>query len=211
MKKIDIHIHSVEQNIVFGDKRIPTPEDFEQHIFKQENTEKGLLLPLTNIINDDSFSLEEKIDQGNMIAYQLTQKYPHCLDWYCYMDPRMGGNRADADLSHWLSRYKALGAKGVGELSTSLYFDDPLYDNLFAHCERYELPVLFHISPDPSKYYGIADDPGLPRMEKMLQKYPNLIFIGHSQPFWAEISADISPYAEARNGYPTGKVLNIVS
>ena len=38
----------------------------------------------------------------------------------------------------------------------------------------------------------------------MLKKHPKLKFIGHSQPFWAELSADITE--EFRNRYPKGKV-----
>ena len=34
--------------------------------------------------------------------------------------------------------------------------------------------------------------------------FPNLIFIGHSQKFWAEISGDCTE--EVRAGYPRGKV-----
>ena len=50
---------------------------------------------------------------------------------------------------------------------------------------------------------GLVDDLGLPRLEKMLKKHPDLIILGHSQPFWAEMSE----LTEAdRNGYPTGKV-----
>jgi predicted TIM-barrel fold metal-dependent hydrolase len=67
------------------------------------------------------------------------------------------------------------------------------------------MPVLFHIGPQVGGCYGIVDDLGLPRLEKMLKKFPGLQFIGHSQPFWAEIGADAT---EAnRNSYPTGKVV----
>ena len=38
----------------------------------------------------------------------------------------------------------------------------------------------------------------------MLKKYPELKIIGHSQPFWSEISAENTD--ELRNDYPTGKV-----
>jgi predicted TIM-barrel fold metal-dependent hydrolase len=37
-----------------------------------------------------------------------------------------------------------------------------------------------------------------------LRKFPKLKFLGHSQPFWAEISGDLTE--EARNGYPKEKV-----
>ena len=39
----------------------------------------------------------------------------------------------------------------------------------------------------------------------MLAKYPNLTVIGHSQPFWSEISADVTE--KNRNSYPKGKVI----
>jgi len=64
--------------------------------------------------------------------------------------------------------------------------------------------VLIHLAPKPNGYYGIVDDLGLPRIEKMLKKYPDLQIIGHSQVFWSEISADNTE--ELRGGYPKGKV-----
>lgn len=207
MKKIDVHIHSINEVITFNNSRIPTPQDLAEIVFPESNTEKGILLPLSNMGSLADLPLTERIDRGNELAYELTKQYPHMLDWFFYMDPTMAGDDPEADLSAYFEKYKAWGAKGVGELTTNLYFDDPLYINLFAHCERYELPILFHISPEPHKYYGVADDPGLPRLEKMLQKFPKLIFIGHSQPFWSEISADISSDSEIRNSYPEGKVI----
>ena len=51
----------------------------------------------------------------------------------------------------------------------------------------------------------MIDDLNLPKLEGALQKFPNLMFLGHSQPFWSEISADVTN--ETRNGYPKGKVI----
>ena len=66
------------------------------------------------------------------------------------------------------------------------------------------MPVLIHIAPKPDGYYGIIDDPGLPRIEKMLKKHPNLKLIGHSAAFWSEIGEyDLAE----RNRYPKGKVI----
>ena len=53
-------------------------------------------------------------------------------------------------------------------------------------------------------YYGIVDDLGLPGLEGALRQFPRLKFLGHSQPFWAEISGDLTE--ELRNTYPKGKV-----
>ena len=52
--------------------------------------------------------------------------------------------------------------------------------------------------------YGCYDELGLPRLENVLRACPNLVLLGHSQPFWAEISSDVTE--ESRKGYPTGPV-----
>jgi predicted TIM-barrel fold metal-dependent hydrolase len=44
----------------------------------------------------------------------------------------------------------------------------------------------------------------LPRLEAALQRFPGLRFLGHSQPFWAEVSTDVTE--ENRNSYPKGPV-----
>ena len=66
------------------------------------------------------------------------------------------------------------------------------------------MPVIFHIG-NPGIGYGLADELGLPRLEKVLGMFPNLAFLGHSQKFWAEISSDCS--LEKRVGYPKGKIM----
>jgi len=38
----------------------------------------------------------------------------------------------------------------------------------------------------------------------VLKAHPGLTMLGHSQPFWSEISADVTE--ETRNSYPKGKV-----
>jgi predicted TIM-barrel fold metal-dependent hydrolase len=78
-------------------------------------------------------------------------------------------------------------------------------DNFFFHCAETDMPVLIHISPALGAGYGIVDDLGLHRIEKMLKKYPGLKIIGHSQPFWSEISGDNTE--ALRNSYPPGKVI----
>lgn len=85
--------------------------------------------------------------------------------------------------------YRNLGAKGVAEITANLYFDDPLVLNLFYHCEKCEMPVIFHIG-NLGNDYGIVDKLGLPRLEKILAMFPNLKFLGHSQKFWVEIGSD---------------------
>ena len=109
------------------------------------------------------------------------------------------------DFSRLLRYFKEQGCKGVGEYTVRLPFDDPHNMNLFAQVQEARLPLTFHIAPamkDP--FYGCYDDIGLPRLEKVLKAFPKLIFLGHSQPFWAEISTDVTK--KNRNGRPKGKV-----
>jgi predicted TIM-barrel fold metal-dependent hydrolase len=68
------------------------------------------------------------------------------------------------------------------------------------------MPVLFHIGHKFGGVYGLVDDLHLPRLEKSLRKFPKLIFIGHSQAFWSEISADVT--LKNASGYPQGKVIS---
>ncbi len=75
-----------------------------------------------------------------------------------------------------------------------------MVQNLFRHAEKLGLPVTFHIGPQIGGCYGLYDEPGLPQLERTLQKYPGLYFLGHSQPFWAEISQLETP--ADRYGYP---------
>ena len=51
--------------------------------------------------------------------------------------------------------------------------------------------------------YGIVDEPGLPLLEDLLRRHPNLKILGHSQVFWIEISGDAPTGKEER--YKTGK------
>lgn len=102
-----------------------------------------------------------------------------------------------------MNYFKSRGAKGIGELTCNYYFDDPLMLNLFKHCERCDMPVLFHLG-DMGNDYGLVDELGLPRLEKVLKMFPKLIIIGHSQKFWSEIGGDCTE--ENRGGYPEGRV-----
>ena len=104
-----------------------------------------------------------------------------------------------------LGWYKDMGAKGCGEITANMYADDPKIDNLFSHCEELDMPIIIHIAPVLGRSYGIVDELGLPRMEKILKKFPKLKLLGHSQVFWSEISADNNE--EIRNTYPVGTLL----
>lgn len=106
-----------------------------------------------------------------------------------------------------LAEAKEAGALGVGELCVNERMDSPFLQAVFAAAESLELPVLFHMSPEVGFNYGVVDDPGLPLLEETLKKHPHLQLIGHSQPFWMEISGDAPTDKEGRNGRGQGPVV----
>ncbi len=198
-KKIDMHVHTIMKKGIMRmgtNTTFATPEELSL-MYDRLGIEKGVILPEIN------FECASHM-QSNEDAYRIVQKFPDLFYWFCNIDPRMGNNDIHMNLTPVIESYKQLGAKGVGEVCANLPFDDPFMENLFYHCEKTQMPVLFHIGPKVGGCYGIVDDLGLPRLEKMLNKYPGLQFIGHSQPFWAEIGVLDQ---NQRNGYPTGKVV----
>ena len=196
IKKIDIHAHVVPEaalpNVAMSVKAERLIE-----LYDALSIERGVLLP---IVSPEGMAFT----MPNEHVKAIVDKYPTRFSWFCNVDARSMNNSESADLSFLINFYKELGAKGVGELTTNMYFDDPKMDNLLSHCEECKMPVLFHISPKLGVNYGAADDLHLPRLEKMLKKHKNLQFIGHSQPFWSEIGDNVNE--ENRNEYVTGKI-----
>jgi len=195
---IDIHGHT--QRLIGplrnGAPAFTSPEDL---IARHDavGIETAVLLP---IVSPEFFFIPHSSDE----IIEISERFPGRFVPFCNVDPRAVANTSDAPLDQLLSHYKECGCRGVGEVTANLPFDHPMVWNLFKHCEALDLPLLFHIAPQIGGCYGLYDDPGLPLLEKSLARFPKMIFIGHSQPFWAEI-AELDDPAD-RNGYPTGPV-----
>ena len=142
-------------------------------------------------------------DTGNSACRRMAQAHPGELGWMCNIDPDID----PAEVESCLAACKARGAVGVGELAVNEWINSPRITAVFEAAERLGLPVTFHMSPEPGFNYGICDRPGLPLLEQALQKHPNLILVGHSQPFWLEISGDCPRSGNAaRNAMGRGPV-----
>jgi predicted TIM-barrel fold metal-dependent hydrolase len=170
-KKIDIHAHvTVYPDIIpklqiTGQRFLSAEEQIE--FYDKLNIEKGVLLP---IISPEG----QWFQMTNENCYLAVKKNPERFLWFCNVDPRAAINDETADLSYILEHYKALGAKGVGELTSNMYADDPKMENLFSHCVACDMPVIIHVSPKQGFNYGIVDEIGLPRIEKELKNSPTL-------------------------------------
>ena len=201
IKKIDVHAHVIPfpeftANHMVGEKFISAEQLLKK--YDELNIESGVLLPLT--------SPEYHHEQITSCDCAYTaSRFPDRFFWFCGIDPRAYFYNEKADLSKLLNHYKSIGAKGVGEVTAQLYFDDKLMDNFFYHCAECDMPVTIHIAPSIGGYYGIVDEVGLPRLEKMLKKHKNLKILGHSTAFWSHISADVT--RATMTAYGTGKVI----
>ena len=196
---IDCHLHTViRKGLPRNDSgdNYATPEELIT-MMDRMGIDKGILLPGINPECRKQYSPTEDI-------LDVAAKYPDRFIPFCNIHPCAESNSPDANLSRQLLYYKGHGCMGIGEVAVNFSFDDPFVLNLFTHCEACEMPALFHIGPQAGGCYGLIDDIHLPRLEKCLRLFPKLVFIGHSQPFWAEISADVTE--KNRNTYPPGKI-----
>lgn len=199
LKKIDIHCHAVKEKILSHPDYGYFPEVSDiRKAYDFMGVERAVLLPLIDFSAcPQPQSLTEIID--------MVKSNPETFGWwFCNIDPSICGDSPHTNLSHFLLKLKSIGAKGVGEVTRNLPFDHPLMLNLFEHCEKCEMPILFHIGQQGNDY-GIVDDAGLPRLEKALSMFPELIFIGHSTKFWNEISGDC--VSKPKGEYHAGRVI----
>ena len=197
VKKIDIHAHASVSGWPSFAPTIPmvTPEQLIE-MYDALGVEMGVLQPLlTNTVYQPSSNYE---------MYQIAQKYPDRFAWFCIFDPWQTINSSDTDFSFFFEFCKEKGAKGMGELCANIPIDDPRMENLLSHCEKAGLPVTIHIGKLGGEY-GIADEDRLPKLEKMLQKFPDLKVLGHSQRFWDEISN--YEYRDPEYQFNKGKVI----
>ncbi len=201
MKKIDMHIHVVKESGMCYPHDLSTFCTVEEILPKYDKmgVDKAVLLPLVSPEARYQMVMTEE-------EMEIYNQHPDRFYWFCNVDPRVGLNSEKTDLSWFLEYYKDKGALGVGEVTINLPFDHPMVENLFKHCQKQKMPLLFHISPKAGYSYGLVDHLGLPLLEKALQKFPDLLFIGHSQPFWAEMSSDLTE--NDRNSYPKGKIID---
>lgn len=192
-KRLDVHVHLGQLGNALG--IFTAAERIAFDAFFGADKCVLMTMPVPNVPNAPHTITTEEV-------CAICKAHPDHFVWLCNVNPDGTQKTYEA-----LKTCKDMGAKGVGEFMDLRRFDDPIIDHMLSCCEELELPILFHLSPDGTGY-GVIDEPGLPLLEKALKKHPHLVFIGHSQPFWFEMSENpeaLSP--EERNAYPTGKVV----
>lgn len=182
MKKIDIHLHLQNEKELM--EQSSTTVEMLPHL-EELGIEHGVLMSISN--------------QWNEHNMKSVQQMPEKFSWMCHVE-------LDDNIEEQLARHKANGAVGVGEITHNIWIDNEKIQQLFAAAEKLGMPVLFHMSGEEGFSYGICDKPGLTMLEKALKNYPDLKFIGHSQTFWHEMTADAATDTESRNQWGQGPV-----
>ena len=117
--------------------------------------EKGVLMS----------SGEKKVPFGtNQGNRKVSDAYPDRYAWMCNVDPV-----SPETVFERLAEYKAQGAIGIGELTVNRRLDDPFLQAVFSAAEKLGFPITIHMSPEVGYSYGVVDEPGLPRLEGVLQ------------------------------------------
>ena len=89
-----------------------------------------------------------------------------------------------------------LGAVILAEQKFGVECDAPEMQRLYRLAADYHVPILMHWQHKMYNY-------GFERFDKMLEKHPQTIFIGHAQTWWANIDKNHTNQAML---YPKGKV-----
>ena len=86
----------------------------------------------------------------------------------------MGFEQSEFRLCPHATLLQTKGAKGVGELTSLLPFDDPLVMNMMSHIEAEELPMIFHIGAAKYGEYGLVTTSVCP-VWKNLATFPKCV------------------------------------
>ncbi len=205
MKKTDIHVHAALRRIEFvgGNPENPRknyigdPKEL-QTVLEEFGVRSAILMSS----GEEPYAGGHTLECYNQDCERIADESEGFFHWMCGVNPH-----SPQTVEQRLSVCKEHGAVGVGEVMINQWMDSRFMRELFRAAEKLGLPVLCHMSPEAGFSYGVADRPGLPLLEKTLQDFPNLIYIGHSQVFWLELSGDC-PRAgnRERSGFGKGPV-----
>ena len=195
---IDIHVHTARNDgpLRHGGGRYPTPDELLAMMDARGIDVAAVLCVVSPECRYRFVTPEHVLD--------ICREHPSRLIPFAGLDPRMLNHSASADFRPLLAHYRDAGCRGIGEYIPNLPLDHPLNMNLFGQVAQSGLPLTFHLATRRGGCYGCIDQLGLPRLERVLQTFPELILLGHSQPFWSEIGSDVT--SGTRGGYPAGPV-----
>lgn len=144
---------------------------------------KTILLPAGR-----KFGLDAKCG-GNQTVLDLARAYPGEFVFFANEVSDLSEARSE------IERYLKLGAIGIGEQKFMIESDSTYLQNLADLAREYRVPVLMHFQ------FGTYNT-SIERFHRVLERYPDVNFIGHAQTWWGNIDRKHDQPVL----YPTGKV-----
>ena len=189
MEWIDIHAHSGR---LLHDKPFVSPDRLIE-IMDRERIDRSCLVAVENPEEVDFFFTTEQV-------LDACARFPDRLIPFCSVDPR---HRYPESFNPrpMIQEYAQRGCRGFGEILAGVPIDHPGLQQIYKACGEFRLPVLFH-----ADHLICSDEAGAPRLERLLQTYPDTVFIGHATRFWAEISKNAILDRVSLAHYPSGPV-----
>lgn len=183
---IDCHTH-IGAIMTVDEKPYLTVEGLVDWM-NRHHIDRAVLLPTDN--PEASYG---RLDTLEVLSAWRT--YPERIVPFGSVDPRRPG------AIRILQAARERGCVGFGEHKVGLPIDHPLSVRLYKCAGELGLPVLIHLDHLVSTRLNY-DEPGLPRLEKLICECKDTNFIMHGPGWWAEISAEPPPGV----GYPKGKI-----
>ena len=174
---LDMHLHVGR---VFIDDTVGMTPEMLLGYMEMAGIARAVLLSVENPEETTYFVPTEYV-------LEVSQAYPGRFIPFCNVDPRIASGDNSRVIRHRIAEYVERGCKGFGEELSGLPIDDTRLQGIYAACGEFGLPITLHLDSERN-----LDEVGLPGLERMLQKFPQTIFIGHAQHFWAEISGDVT-------------------
>jgi len=213
---IDFHTHVGDLRAPGDDKHAPITFESLLRRLDEEGIDRAVVLAVG--ASPESTKGPGLFDGSTDVVGQIRAgaAYKDRIFMFGNLDPRMGclgnldaetvKNPPRPDFSWVLEKLKEIGCRGIGEMTANVPFDDPRLIRLCVQCGEAGLPVLFHVTGPGPGVYGVWDEPGAPRMQRLLEAAPGATIIGHGPGFWAEISGPLTVLDKFI--YPVGKVKN---
>jgi len=117
---------------------------------------------------------------GNDTVVAIARQYPKEYVFFANELPDIPQARAV------LQKYLNMGAKGIGEQKFPIEADSAPIDLVAEIAHYYDVPVLLHFE------FGTYNL-GFERFHKVLERFPQVNFIGHAQTWWGNIDKSLDP------------------
>ena len=137
---------------------------------------------------------------GNDSVVALAKHYPDSFIYFANEVPDL------PEAKSVLEKYLTMGARGIGEQKFPVDCNSPAIELVAQIARHFHVPVLLHFQHN--KY-----NTNYLRFHTILEKYPQVNFIGHAQTFWGNIDAShkqdvLYPKGPVTSGGYTDRILS---